>query len=116
MPPRWELPRHCWARTVSRPTHTPPDAAALSLALDAAARSAAAHEAAAAAQAVRAWAADGLPGMTGVLRTRTPLAASPSAVAAALERADEALAADARAQQQPAAPPPQVWGAAAYAR
>ena len=112
---RWELPRHCWARTLSRPNHTAPDAAALSLALDAAAREAAAHEAAAAALGVRNWAADGMPGMTGVLRTRAPLAASPSAVAAALERADAALAADARASQQPAAPPP-VWGAAAYAR
>jgi hypothetical protein len=56
-----------------------------------------------------------MPGMTGVMRTRRPLDAAPSAVVAALERADAALAADARiAAQQPA--PPGVgrgaWGAA----
>ena len=112
---RWELPRHCWARTTSRPAYRMPDAAALARALDAAAREAAPTEAAAAALGGALWAADGLPGMTGVLRTRSPLEASPAAVVAALERADAALAADARtAAQQPA--PPGVgraaWGAA----
>jgi hypothetical protein len=90
---RYELPRHCWARTVSRPVHAAPDGGALAAALAAAARAAASDEAAAAALSRAGWVGDGLPGMTAVLRTRAPLDAPPAAVAAALEAADAELAA-----------------------
>jgi hypothetical protein len=90
---RYELPRHTWARTVSRPSYAAPDAGGLAAALAAAARAAAADEAAAAALSRAAWVCDGLPGMTAVLRTRVPMDAPPAAVAAALEAADAELAA-----------------------
>ena len=103
---------------MQRPNSRAPDATSLARALDAAAREAAATEAAAAALGGGVWAADGMPGMTGVMRTRRPLEASPSAVMAALERADAALAAEARTAVQQPAPSGvgrSAWGAASYA-
>lgn len=71
---RYELPRHAWADTVVRPTLAPPSKNAL------AARMAEPS----------AWAIKGELGMTGLLRTKAPIAARPEDVAEALAAADSA--------------------------
>jgi hypothetical protein len=59
---RYERPRYAWAETVVRPPCPAPDALALADALG------------------PDWTADELPGMTGLVQTRAPLATPPEAL------------------------------------
>jgi hypothetical protein len=67
---RYERPRYAWAETVVRPACPAPDAAGLASALG------------------PAWTANGLPGMTGIVQTQTPVHESPDTIARQLARLD----------------------------
>jgi len=67
---RYERPHYAWADTVVRPILPEPDAGALAKALG------------------PAWTAEGLPGMTGIVRTRHALADRPDAVVHRLTQLD----------------------------
>jgi hypothetical protein len=67
---RYERPRYAWADTVVRPVLPPPDAAALACLLG------------------PEWTDAGLPGMTGIVRTRIPLNEPPDALGTRLMRLD----------------------------
>jgi hypothetical protein len=67
---RYERPRYAWADTVVRPVLPEPNASALAAALG------------------PSWTASGLPGMTGVIRTRRAVAERPEIMARKLAQLD----------------------------
>jgi hypothetical protein len=67
---RYERPHYAWADTVVRPVLAPPDAGALANALG------------------PDWTEDGLPGMTGIIRTSRPVSERPDAVLSRLLEID----------------------------
>jgi hypothetical protein len=67
---RYERPRYAWAETVVRPSCPAPDASQLARAMG------------------PGWTEKDLPGMTGLIRTLSPLAASPDVVLAHLDELD----------------------------
>jgi hypothetical protein len=73
---RYERPRYAWAETVIRPPCPPPDAPALAQALG------------------TSWTIEALPGMTGIVQTRSPIADSPEIVLTRLDALDPIPARD----------------------
>jgi hypothetical protein len=67
---RYERPRYAWAETVVRPTIAAPDSAAIVKVLGSA------------------WTDEGLPGMTGIAQTRSPVSTKPLEIVALLRNAD----------------------------